>query len=177
MEAEQQINNANITFSAPWSLTLKLVTVLTAILLIGIGLFGIFSGLYIKTLRILWFIGIVIQPFSILIIASFFMIRGYVITQNTLLIKRLFWNTKLDLTTLLSVEIDTQGLKRSIRACGNGGLFCFAGLFWNKRIGSYRAFATSPKLSVILKFPKRTVVVTPDRPEKFTSILKELRNL
>lgn len=177
MEAEPQINNANITFSAPWSLTLKLVTVLTATLLIGIGLIHIFSGPYIKTLRILWFLSMVIQPFSILIIASFFMIRGYVITQNTLLIKRLFWNTKLDLTNLVSAETCPQLIKKTIRTCANGGFFCFAGTFWNKNIGSFRAFATNPRLSVILKFPNHTVVVTPNKPEEFTEKLRELMNL
>jgi hypothetical protein len=177
MKAEPQINNADITFSAPWSLTLKLVTVLTAILLIGIGLFGIFLGPYIKTLWILWFLSMVVQPFSIIVIASFFMIRGYTITKNTLLIKRLFWNTKLDLAILLSVETDPQNIRKSIRTCANGGFFCFAGTFWNKEIGSFRAFATDPKLSVILRFANRTIVVTPDRPEEFAAKLKELMNL
>ena len=72
MKAETQINNANITFSAPWSLAVKLVTVLTVILLIGMGLFGIFVGRYIETLWILWFLSMVIQAFCLSYYCSFF---------------------------------------------------------------------------------------------------------
>ena len=51
-ELQKGLNN-NVTFGAPWSLSVKLATVLTSILFIGMGLFGIFAGLYIKTL---WFL-------------------------------------------------------------------------------------------------------------------------
>ena len=175
METEQQNNSNTIfTFHAPWSLSVKLTTVLSSILLIGMGIFGIFAGLYIKTLWFLWFISMVIQPFLILIIAFFFMIRGYVITQNTLLIKRLFWYTKLDLTCLISVEADPEAMTGSKRTFGNGGFFSITGMYWNKKNGSYRAFATNPKFSIILKFINRTVIVTPDKPEEFAAKLKDL---
>ena len=105
------------------------------------------------------------------------MIRGYVITQNTLLIKRLFWNTKLDLTCLISVEADPEAMSGSKRNIGNGGLFCITGSYWNKKNGSYRAFATNPKLSVILKFLNHTILITPDKPEEFAAKLTEFMDL
>ena len=163
-ELQKGLNN-NVTFGAPWSLSVKLVTVLMIILFSGIGLFGIFAGLYIKTLWFLWFVGMVIQPFAVLIITFFFMIRGYVITQNTLLIKRLFWYTKLDLTCLMSVEVDPEAMSGSKRTFGNGGFFSITGMYWNKKNGSYRAFATNPKLSVILKFLNHTILISPEKPE------------
>jgi hypothetical protein len=83
-----------------------------------------------------------------------------VLTADTLLIQRLFWNSKIDISGLLSAEADTDAMNRSIRTFGNGGMFCFAGAFNNKKLGSYRAFATDPKRSVVLRFPKRTIVVT-----------------
>ncbi len=52
-------------------------------------------------------------------------------------------------------------MKGSIRTFGNGGLFCFSGRFRNRKLGSYRAFATDPKLAVVLRFPDKIVVVTP----------------
>ena len=174
---EQNYLDKNITFNAPWSRSVKLTTVCTSIVLIGIGLFGIVVGQYIKTLWFLWFISIVIQPFAILIIIFFYMIRGYVITENTLLIKRLFWNTKLDLACLLSVVVDPEAMSGSKRTIGNGGVFAITGLYWNKKNGSFRAFATNLKLTVILKFINQTIIVSPDKPEEFAAKLKELRSL
>jgi hypothetical protein len=56
-------------------------------------------------------------------------------------------------------------------------MFCFAGAFHNKKLGSYRAFATDNNRTVILKFSNRTVVVTPDNPEEFVKRIKKFRNL
>ncbi len=48
-----------------------------------------------------------------------------------------------------------------------GGLFSFTGSFRNKALGAYRAFVTDPHRTVVLRFPKRTVIVSPDSPEAF----------
>ena len=39
----------------------------------------------------------------------------------------------------------------------------------NHKLGRYRAFATSPK-PVILRFPNRTTVVTPEDPDGFAEL-------
>jgi hypothetical protein len=78
------------------------------------------------------------------------------------------------LSGLKSAEVDTEAMSKSIRTCGNGGLFCFAGAFNNNRLGSYRAFATDPKRAVVLRFSDRTVVVTPDQPDDFVMRIKQI---
>ena len=75
---------------------------------------------------------------------------------------------------LKSAEVDTEAMSKSIRTFGNGGLFCFAGIFNNNRLGSYRAFATDPKRAVVLRFSDRTVVVTPDQPDDFVMRTKQI---
>jgi hypothetical protein len=50
---------------------------------------------------------------------------------------------------------------------GNGGLFSFTGWYWNKTLGSFRAFATDFRYTVVLKREGSTVVVTPDDPQGF----------
>jgi hypothetical protein len=62
----------------------------------------------------------------------------------------------------------------SIRTFGNGGLFSISGLFRNKTLGSYRAYATDPKRAVVLKYKKRTIVVTPDRPDVFAARIESI---
>jgi hypothetical protein len=164
----------NSEFAAPWGTSLKVMTAICTLMLIGIPLIGLFSGPHSN---IDWIFCMIIMPFAMLIISSFFIIRGYKLTDETLLIQRLGWNSKLNLSGLLSAEIDPTATTKSIRTFGNGGMFCFAGLFYNKKLGSYRAFATDLKKSVILRFSNRTVVITPDEPEKFVIKITELRGL
>lgn len=58
-------------------------------------------------------------------------------------------------------------MRASLRTFGNGGGFSFTGRYWNKRLGSYRAFVTNPARSVVLRWQDRTVVVSPASPEEF----------
>lgn len=159
-----------ITFSAPWATPLKAITAFSVLILLGIPLIGVFSG---PRDDVFWILCMILMPLSILIIAAFFIIRGYVLTSETLLVRRLIWDLKIDLTELMSAEVDPDAMTRSIRLFGNGGLFCLAGVFRNKKLGMYRAFATDPKRSVVLRFSTRTIVVTPDRPEEFVARIKE----
>lgn len=101
-----------------------------------------------------------------------FMVRGYVITGEAILIRRLFWTTRLDLSALTSAEARPRAMSGSLRTCGNGGGFSFTGWYWSKALGVYRAFVTDLDRTVVLRFGKRTVVVSPDAPEDFTAELK-----
>jgi len=96
-----------------------------------------------------------------------FVVRGYTISGDELLIRRLFWTTRLPLTGLKSAESVPQAMSKSRRTCGNGGGFSFTGWYWNKALGSYRAFVTDLNRTVVLRFEKRTVVVSPAEPEDF----------
>ncbi len=153
-----------IVFSAPWSISVKLITIFTIGLLIGISIHGLLNN---PNNEIVWLMTMVIFPLTILMLAALFMIRGYELTQDKLFIQRLGWKTEINLKDLKAVKIDPEAMKGSIRTFGNGGLFCFAGRFWNKKLGPYRAFATNPKLAVILKFTKKVVIITPENPSKF----------
>jgi len=157
--------NSQTEFSAPWSLLLKGMTAFCTILLLGIpanvlhkvGMAGLSWG--------------TLLPPAILVAGAFFMIRKYELRSGELIIWRLGWSTRIDLSDLQSANINPKAMSGSIRTCGNGGLFCFAGWFRNKALGPYRAYATDMKNSVVLKFPKRTVVVTPGETEEFVATL------
>ena len=161
-------------FNAPWGKALKVMTGISVLIMAHIPVIGMLTG---PRENIGWILGMIVVPLLTLLIAAFFTIRGYVLTADTLLVQRLGWNTKLNLSGLRSAEADPRAMEKSIRTCGNGGLFCFAGLFRNKKLGSYRAFATDPRLAVVLRFDSRAVVVTPENPEHFVSRIRGLRNL
>ena len=157
--------NSQTEFSAPWGLLLKGMTAFCIVLLLGI------PATALHKTGIAGFSWGTLLPSAILIAGAFFMIRGYELRSGELIIRRLGWSTRIDLSDLQSAHIDPKAMSSSIRTCGNGGLFCFAGWFRSKKLGSYRAFATDLSNSVVLKFEKRTVVVTPGETEEFVAAL------
>jgi Bacterial PH domain len=106
-------------------------------------------------------------PLAIVCGGALFTIRGYAVTADALLVRRLWWATRLPLAGLCSAAFEPDAMRRSLRLCGNGGLFSFSGLFRNKTLGNYRAFVTDPRRVVVLRFATRTVVVSPSEPEEF----------
>jgi hypothetical protein len=110
----------------------------------------------------------------VIVLASLpFMIRGYAITEDAILIRRLFWTTRLDRAGLQSAEYLPKAMKGSLRTCGNGGGFSFTGRYWSKSLGHYRAFVTDLKRTVVLRFQQRTVVLSPCEPGDFVAELNE----
>ncbi len=156
-------------FSAPWGRFLKVTTGLSSLILVVMAAIGAFAGPCNNTI---WIVAMVAIPLSILFAAGLFTIRGYALTSDTLLIRRLFWNTRVGLSGLQSVTKDAEAMSQSTRRWGNGGMFSVTGKFENDRLGSYRAFVTDPARCVVLRFSDRTVVVTPGQPDDFVSALK-----
>jgi hypothetical protein len=108
----------------------------------------------------------------ILILALPFMVRGYIVSEDELVIKRLGWKTTFPVDDLQSVEVDPHAMRGSIRLCGNGGLFSFTGLYRTRQLGKFRCFVNDLNKTVVLRFAKRTVVVSPDDPEAFVEAIK-----
>ena len=163
-----------VIFDAPWGSSLKWMTVLSVLILVGLPVASLLTG---PRDNLVWRLSLVVLPLGILATAACFMIRGYVVMPDALLVQRLGWYTKLELTDLRSVLADSRAMKGSIRTFGNGGLFSFSGAFWNRRLGAYRAFATDPARAVVLKFTNRVVVVTPGDPQALVAKLIEVRAL
>ena len=88
---------------------------------------------------------------------------------------RLLWNTRLSLDGLKSAQFELGAMRWGIR-CGNGGFFSFTGLFYNHKLGFHRAFVTNHIRTVVLRFAKRTVVVSPADPEVFVRDLAACRS-
>ncbi len=165
-------------FGAPWSTSVKVITMLVVVTIAIVVIVGISlldnGGSGSSTLLAL---ATIIIPALTLVVSACWMIRGYVVTGEVLLVLRLGWQSKLKLKGLESVEADPEAMAHSLRTFGNGGLFCFCGRFRNKKLGAYRAYATDPKRSVVLKFQDQTVVVTPDRPDDFVDCIRNLTRL
>jgi transcriptional regulator with XRE-family HTH domain len=140
-------------FSAPWSRKLQITTAAILIVIIAatvsLGPHASWIGL------------------GVLILAAVFSIRGYSVVEGQVLVHRLGWSTRLDLSQLQQIEADPGAMMGSVRLMGIGGLFAFLGTFRNELLGVYRAYATDGKNAVVLDMNGSTVVVTPDSPSQF----------
>ena len=157
-------------FDAPWATFVKVVSVAATAILLFVAL-GVAPRF--ETGSWLWYVNSIV-PALVVGGALLFMVRGYRLEPNRLLVERLFWSTTIELAGLETARHDPAAMKRSLRLFGNGGMFVIAGLFSNSRLGRYRAFATDPKKSVVLDFGNRKIVVTPGEPEELVRRLHEM---
>ncbi len=146
------------------------MSVLSTAILLGVGalLASTFPRDLLGGRPLAFSVGLIVV---VLLGSALFTIRGYELAGSELLVRRLVWATRIPLQDLRSAWADPSAMKRSIRLFGNGGLFAFSGLFSNRKLGRYRAFATDPRNAVVLRFAARTIVVTPDAPQEFLSTL------
>lgn len=157
-------------FGAPWGKAVLGMTLFGTIVLIGLPAFSIIRGLAAGSS----FYVMVGVPLVLFAGCLLFTIRGYSISNGALFVKRLLWANRIELSRLRDAKVNPEAMAKSIRTFGNGGLFSFSGRFRNSELGAYRAFAMDPKKSVVLRFPDKTFVVTPDRPEEFVNVLKSV---
>lgn len=144
-------------YSAPWSFSLVALSVVAGAICAGTAVLLGRDG----------YVWLAILPLLILVLASLFVVRGYSVGPDALLVHRLFWMTRLPLKGLETAQFEPRAMRWSLRTFGNGGLFSFTGFYRNRLLGAYRAFVTNPRRTVVLRFPSRTIVVSPAAPEDF----------
>jgi hypothetical protein len=162
----------NPSFGAPWSTSLKIVTGFCVVVCCVAAAVLETTAVRASQPALRWF---TFAPLLVVIGGASFMVRGYSISDRTLVIHRLGWTTRFDLSSFTSATVDPEALKNSIRLFGNGGLFVFAGWFTSQRLGRYRLFGTDPRRAVVLKFLDRVIVVTPDDPARFVQEITRRR--
>jgi len=162
-------------FSAPWSRSLSSATTLALAVLLAVMLAGLLTG---PRQLLVWRVAMVAVPLAVVLGALPFMVRGYLLTERHIEVRRLGWSTVLPLAGLVSVTGDPEGLRGSLRLFGNGGLFVISGVFWNRRLGRFRAYATDPGRVVVLRYRDgRKIVVTPDDVQHFIVRVRALAKL
>jgi hypothetical protein len=106
---------------------------------------------------------------ALLLGAALFVVRGYTIEPDVLAIRRLLWTSHVSLVGLQSAMFTPGAMRRSLRWCGNGGMFSITGWYRSRALGHYQAFVTDQNQTVVLRFATRTVVVSPENPEAFAA--------
>ena len=162
-------------FSAPWSRSLRLLTTFAVVLLLTLAVAGLLLG---ARQSLILGVATAGAPLLVLVGALLFMVRGYVLTDSQIEVRRLGWTTVLPFAGLAAVNGEPQALRGSVRLLGNGGLFAISGWFWKRSIGRFRAYATDPERAVLLRYRDgRKVVVTPHDVQHFIVRLRSLANV
>ena len=172
MHSKQYAMN-NIEFRAPWAKSLKISTILGALITLALVIFvAIFIPRMTDTIRI----GVASVPLLILVLAASGMVRGYTITQDEIVIKRLARPIKLSLSTLQAVEGHADAINDSLPLFANKGFCVYWGWYWNRSLGMLRVYATDPSRAVVLRYPHRRIVITPHDPQQFIMRARTLVN-
>jgi hypothetical protein len=161
-------------YSAPWGRGVKIATAFSVVLLGCLPILGAHVGPH---QLLIWRLFTGVAPLIALPLGVLFMVRGYRATAQGMEIERFGWATQLPLAGLKEVSADPLALLASVRRFGNGGFFAITGSYSNARLGRFRAWATDPARAVVLKFADRTVVLTPDDPQRFVHELRHLAAL
>lgn len=161
------------TFAAPWGRLLKGTSIFVVVLFAAII---VSDSFILRAARVpAW-----LHPatagalLAVLLGCLPFVIRGYVVTDEGILIRRLWWNTVLPKADIISVEVVPNAMRKSLRTCGNGGLFSFTGFYWSKQLGHYKAYVNDLNRTVVVRTKKRTAVLSPDDPEAFAQAVRAL---
>lgn len=159
-------------FSAPWSRSLRILSTLAVIILLSLTLASL---LITARLPLPARIALVTVAPVVLLVALLSMVRGYILTESRIEVRRLGWSTNLPLAGLATVTGEPDAMRGSLRLFGNGGLFAISGWFWNRKIGRYRAYATDPERAVLLRYRDGTkVVLTPHDVQHFIVRVRRL---
>lgn len=161
-------------FCAPWGKLLVGMTAFSTLICVGVSL-----AIALSTPEGPEVEGIMraatVLPLLALVVALPFMVRGYVVTADEIIVQRPLWSTRFERARLQSATIEPDALRGSIRLFGNGGLYSFTGLFRSPKLGRYHAYVTDPARTVVLRFSDRVVVVSPDNPEALVRELSSRR--
>ena len=158
-------------FAAPRGTSVTVITVLTLAILAGVTIMLVrvvpdAGPWWLPSLVVLGLVGTVV-------LTALFTVRGYEVDGRTLTVRRLLWGTEVDLEGLRSVAHDPVALRWSLRLFGNGGLFAITGWFRNRKLGLFRAFVSAPRHAVVLRFEDRTLVISPEDPERFVGMMRD----
>ncbi|MBQ75869.1 MAG: hypothetical protein CMQ20_12725 [Gammaproteobacteria bacterium] len=157
-------------FRATWGATLGWISASTVVLFIGFPLILLAAGGNQMLILALLGWAITLGLLSWAFLSQF--IRRYVISGDQLVVERFGAETVFALESLQSIEEDPTAMVGTY-VMSNGGLFAFTGKRCRSRkLGVYEAYATDRKNCVILRFPDRTLVITPENPTSFVEILR-----
>ena len=110
-------------------------------------------------------IGVIPVAFALSLFAS--RIRRYRLVGGELLVVFRFRTVRFPLAGLVSATPDREAMRRAWKVYGNDGLGAISGRFRSKHLGAFRAYLTDTEHAVVLRWPERCVVISPQQHSFF----------
>jgi hypothetical protein len=154
-----------MSFGAPWSTRLKATSA---------GALTAFAIAFVKMSRtpdaaIVDFLLPVLV--ALLVGSALTTVRGYEVTPDAIVVKRLLWTTRIPRAGLVGARPVVVPW-HAWRLLGNGGLFSFSGWFKSAELGFFHGMFTNSS-GVLLDYGNRRFVLSPDDPGRFTAALAQ----
>jgi len=166
-------------FSASWDKGMWILNSILVILMGGVTITLLVAGLYGMRESVFFAIIMIaasLLPVLILIIAAGFAPRQYQITDDLILVNRLFAkDVKIPLSMVYSIEPVSYKhvFKKSVRIMGSGGGFGIYGAFTSPSMEYFKAYMTRRDKLVLIRIPDKPFVLTPDDPEGFIAAVQQ----
>lgn len=151
------------------------VTIPTVVLLLGVGAWLGYRALVAQAFEERMVMGVIATLcISILVVSWILTPRGYRLEDQSLFIERPIGDVEVPLRQVADARADHAPLAGTWRLAGNGGLFGIWGKYRDSRVKkNVTVYATRLHEGVVLTVEDRTVVISPDEPERFVAELKQ----
>jgi hypothetical protein len=100
-------------------------------------------------------------------------LQRYRIVGRELQIERRFGKVRFSLEGLQNALPDREALRGARKIIGNDGLRAISGRFRSKRLGRFHAYVTDSEHAVVLRWPDRCLVVSPQHPSLFVETVRK----
>lgn len=104
-------------------------------------------------------------------------IQRYRVVDEELRIELPFRTVRFSLAGLQGATPDREALRRMFKVAGNDGLGAISGRFRSKRLGRFRAYMTDAEHAVVLRWPDRCLVISPQQPSLFVEAVRKRAGL
>ena len=102
--------------------------------------------------------------------------RGYLLNDVELVVDRAMRPIKVPLREIREFGRAEDGLmRRSLRVMGTAGYYGYYGLFWNRKLGKFRLYATRTRDLVSVRTERTLYVLSPDDSGDFLAALAALK--
>lgn len=159
-------------YQAKLDTTAKIITALAILTMVLPSIIILLMGVQDEEPLAFWITFAI--PIVVLLGTLPFIIRGYTLRDNQLLIQRIGRVTQIDLTGVQEIYVKDDMSLFQWRVMGSGGFFGYFGWFYNKELGRYLAYITDYKHAVAMKFNDKTIVVSPHDPHDFVDKVNRL---
>jgi hypothetical protein len=104
-------------------------------------------------------------------------IRGYRLAAAELQVHRPLLIVRFPLEGLQEAVPDRDALRGARKIVGNDGLGAISGRYRSKRLGRFQAYLTDREHAVVLRWPDRSLVVSPDQTAWFIETVRRRAGL